>query len=157
MNEATKLIDFKKKNEDKLSIEEKAAVEILIEALSAPARQIALNAGLSPDLVINNILDRQNAFEKKVLKNGKMSVNVLRDRRQINFNIGYDAAKDAYVDMFEAGIIDPVKVVASALSNSASTAAMILTTEAAVTEIPEEKKEEHLHGGGMPGGMGGMM
>jgi len=157
LNEATKLVDFKKKNEDKLSIEEKAAVEILIEALSAPARQIALNAGLSPDLVVNNILDRQNAFEKKVLKNGKMSVNVLRDKRQINFNIGYDAAKDAYVDMFEAGIIDPVKVVASALSNSASTAAMILTTEAAVTEIPEEKKEEPLHGGGMPGGMGGMM
>ncbi len=157
LNEATKLIDFKKKNEDNLSIEEKAAVDILIEALSAPTRQIALNAGLSPDLVVNNILDRQNAFEKKVLKNGKMSINVLRDKKQINFNIGYDAAKDAYVNMFEAGIIDPVKVVSSALTNSASTAAMILTTEAAVTEAPEEKKDESLHGGGMPGGMGGMM
>jgi len=157
LNEATKLVDFRKKNEEKMSIEEKAAVDILIEALSAPARQIAFNAGLSPDLVVNNILDRQNAFEKKILKNGKMSVSVLRDKKQINFNIGYDAARDAYVDMFEAGIIDPVKVVSSALSNSVSTAAMILTTEAVVTELPEEKKDEHMPGGGMPGGMGGMM
>ena len=156
LNETTKLTDFKKKNEQKLSVEENAALEILIEALSAPVKQIAENAGLSPDLVINNILDSQNAFEKKVMKNGKMTVSVLRDKSQINFNIGYNAAKDAYVDMFEAGIIDPVKVVVSALRNSVSTAAMILTTEAVITDLPE-KKEEHNHAADAAGGMGGGM
>lgn len=157
LNESTKLVDFKKKNLDKLTVEEIAALDILIESLSAPAKQIAINAGLSPDLVINNILDNQNAYEKKVAKSGKMSMNVLRDKKQINFNIGYDAAKDAYVDMFDAGIIDPAKVVFSALQNSVSTAAMLLTTEAAITDIPE-KKEEHNHGHGGPGmpGMGMM-
>ena len=66
--------------------------------------------------------------------------------------MGFDAAKEEMVDMYEAGIIDPVKVTRSAVENSASAAAVLLTTEAAVADIPEDKKS----GGGMPGGMGGM-
>jgi chaperonin GroEL len=154
LNESTKLDDFKDKNGDKLSIEENSAIDVLIEALSEPIKQIARNAGISPDLVVNNVLDNQNAYEKKVLKSGKMSISKLRARKQINFNMGYDAAKDVYVDMVDAGIIDPVKVVTSALRNSVSTAAMLLTTEAVVVEIPKEK-DEGSAGGSMPG-MGGM-
>lgn len=159
LNESTKLADFKKKNADKLSIEENAAIDILVEALAAPARQISINAGLSPDIVINNVLVNQNAFDRKVLKSGKMVESVLRNRSQINFNVGYDAARDLYVDMFDAGIIDPVKVVVSALANSISTAAMLLTTEAAITDLPSDKDDSAsampAMGGGMPG-MGGM-
>ncbi len=158
LNESTKLADFKKKNTDKLSIEENAAIDILVESLAAPIRQIATNAGLSPDIVVNNVLVNQNAFDRKVLKSGKMVESVLRNRSQINFNIGYDAARDLYVDMFDAGIIDPVKVVISALANSISTAAMLLTTEAAITDLPSEKDDSlnmPAMGGGMPG-MGGM-
>jgi chaperonin GroEL len=154
LNESTKLDDFKDKNGDKLSIEENSAIDVLIEALSEPIKQIARNAGISPDLVVNNVLDNQNAYEKKVLKSGKMSISKLRARKQINFNMGYDAAKDVYVDMVDAGIIDPVKVVTSALRNSVSTAAMLLTTEAVVVEIPKEK-DEGSAGGSIPG-MGGM-
>lgn len=158
LNESTKLADFKKKNATKLSIEEGAAIDILIEALMAPIRQIALNAGLSPDIVVNNVLMNQNAFDRKVLKSGKIVESVLRNKSQINFNVGYDAARDLYVDMFETGIIDPVKVVVSALANSVSTAAMLLTTEAAITDLPGTKEDVAAMpgmGGGMPG-MGGM-
>jgi chaperonin GroEL len=155
LNESTKLADYKKMKLAKLTVEENAALDILIEALSAPIRQIAVNGGMSPDLVINNVLSYQNAFRKDKDKDGK-AVNVLREHADIKFTIGYDAAKDEYVDMFDSGIIDPVKVVSSALRNSVSTAAMLLTTEAVVTDVPE-KKEEHGHGGAMPGmGMGGM-
>jgi chaperonin GroEL len=157
LNESTKLREYKRKMGEKLSIEETSALEVLIEALAEPIRQISYNAGLSPDLVLNSILDNQNAYEKKVLKKGKMSVNVLRDQKQINFNMGYDAASDAYVDMIDAGIIDPVKVVASALRNSVSTAAMLLTTKAAVADLPEKNDSGSEAGGGMPAGMGGGM
>lgn len=155
LNESTKLADFKKKNSAKLSIEESAAIDILVEALTAPIRQIATNAGLSPDIVVNNVLINQNAFDRKVLKSGKMVESVLRNKSQINFNVGYDAARDLYVDMFETGIIDPAKVVISALSNSVSTAAMLLTTEAAITDLPG-KKDDMPAMGGMGGGMPGM-
>jgi chaperonin GroEL len=64
--------------------------------------------------------------------------------------LGYDALNDKFVNMFEAGIVDPAKVTRSALQNAASIAAMVLTTEAMVTEVPEEKR------GGGGGGMGGM-
>jgi len=69
---------------------------------------------------------------------------------------GYDAAKDKYVNMVEAGIIDPKMVVRSELENAASVAAIFLTMECAVCDLAEEKKDDHNHGGGM-GGMGGMM
>ncbi len=158
LNESTKLIRFREENEGKLSgnIEELAAINILIEALMAPVSQIASNAGESSDLVINDILEEQDAREMKTLKDGAKKVTV-KANGNINFKIGYDVANGKYVDMFKAGIIDPVKVVSSALQNSVSTAAMILTTEAVITDIP--KKDDDMPptsgGGGMPG-MGGM-
>lgn len=153
LNEATKL-SGRLEDKEYLSPEEAAAVSILLEALKAPTTQIALNAGKSSDLVISRILDLQGAFEEKVLKSGAVKQTVKKEGN-IDFNIGYDAAKDIYIDMFKAGIIDPVKVVASALQNSVSTAAMLLTTEAAITDIPE-KKDEMPSMGGMPGMGGGM-
>ena len=156
LNESTKLADYKAKNSAKLSVEENAALDILIDALSAPARQIAINAGQSPDLVVKNILEFQDAYTKKDMKGGAILANVMQDKNKIKFNMGYDAASNEYVDMFEAGIIDPVKVVSSAIRNSVSTASMLLTTEAVVTDAPE-KKDEHNHGMPPMGGMGGGM
>ena len=162
LNEATKLVA--KLEGTNLSVEDSAAISILLEALKAPARQIATNAGKSADLILSRLLDAQGVFEEKTLKSGTASVvkKVVKDENKINFNMGYDAAKDVYVDMFKAGIIDPVKVVSSALRNSVSTAAMLLTTEAAITDIPEKKDDSSAAaaaaamggmGGGMPGGM----
>jgi len=75
-------------------------------------------------------------------------------KEEVNF--GYDANEDVYrEDMLKAGIIDPLKVTRTALENAVSVSAMLLTTEAVVADLPE-KKDEHLHGGGMAG-MGGMM
>ena len=70
--------------------------------------------------------------------------------------IGFDARKGAYVNMIEEGIIDPAKVTRSAMQNAASIAGLLLTTEAAIFEIPEEKKEAAGHEHGGMGGMGGM-
>ncbi|MDR2177819.1 MAG: chaperonin GroEL, partial [Treponema sp.] len=69
--------------------------------------------------------------------------------------IGFDAAKMEWVDMVKAGIIDPAKVTRSALQNAASIASLLLTTECAITDIPEKKEAAPMPGGGM-GGMGGM-
>lgn len=135
LSEATKLRKELKLKEKKLTIEKKAALEIMIDALEAPIRQIAENAGLSPELITTKVLELQKE------KGSKM---------------GYDAAKNKFVDMIEAGVIDPVKVVALALQNSVSTAAMILTTEAAITDIPKKEEEMPPMGGGMGGGMPGM-
>ena len=77
--------------------------------------------------------------------------------REKGANYGYNAATNSYeVDMIKAGIIDPLKVTRTALENAVSVAALLLTTEAAVVDLPEEKAD--MHGGGMPGmgGMGGM-
>ncbi|MEW6602878.1 MAG: TCP-1/cpn60 chaperonin family protein, partial [Nitrospirota bacterium] len=74
-----------------------------------------------------------------------------------NKNFGFDANAEEYVDMIEAGIIDPTKVTRYAVQNAASVAGLMLTTNVMVTDIPEEKPEMPMHGGGgMPGGMGGM-
>ena len=135
LNEATKLSKTKKDSEKKLSIEENAALEILIEALEAPVKQIAFNAGLTGELIVSKILDLQ--------------------KEKNNSNFGYDANKNVFDDMNSAGVIDPVKVVISALQNSVSTAAMLLTTEAAVTDIPGKKDDSAAAAqmGGMGGGM----
>lgn len=102
---------------------------LVLKALEAPLRQIAVNAGKDDGAVI---------VEK--IKNA-------------NGNVGYDAMKDEIVpDMLAAGIIDPVKVTRSGVQNAASAAAMLLTTEVAVADEPEDKKENP----GMGGGMGGM-
>jgi chaperonin GroEL len=108
-------------------------VNILRRALEAPMRKIAENAGMNGDVIIQNVRRAQE--------------------EQGDSKIGFDVLQDAYVNMIEAGIIDPAKVTRGALENAASIAAMILTTEALITDIPE--KEAPMSAGG-PGGMGGM-
>ncbi|HLM83773.1 MAG TPA: TCP-1/cpn60 chaperonin family protein, partial [Candidatus Bathyarchaeia archaeon] len=122
----------------KLSEKSDIAAQILAEALSMPAKQIAANSGQSPERVVSRVQDLQKAYEGE-----KMNPNA-------NWNMGYNAEENTYVDMLEAGIIDPTKVVISALTNAVSAAAMLLTTEAVVTDIPEKKEK------GMPSGMPGM-
>ncbi len=120
---AIKALDgLKLKNED-----EQVAVKILRNALESPLRQIALNAGKEPSVIVNQV-----AKEKG--------------------NIGYNAETDVFEDLVAAGIVDPTKVTRSALQNAASISALMLTTEAVVAEKPEEKKDS----APMPGGMGGM-
>ncbi|MFA5413748.1 MAG: chaperonin GroEL [Patescibacteria group bacterium] len=106
--------------------EEKIGLDILSRAMLEPVRQIANNAGKNGDVVVEEV------------------------KRQPG-NYGYNAVTDKYEDLVEAGIIDPTKVTRTALQNAASIAAMLLTTEAVVTDLPT-KKEEHNHGG-MGGGM----
>ncbi len=108
--------------------DEKTGAEILIRALDAPARQIADNAGVLGEVV----------SEK------------LRELLDKDENIGFDAQKNEYVDMIKSGIVDPAKVTRSALENAASIASMILTTEAAIVDIPEEKHSGMPAGAGMP-------
>jgi len=110
--------------------DEKTGFKILTAALDIPVIAIANNAGAKGEVIVDAIRKETGAF-------------------------GYDAMADKYVDMFKAGIVDPAKVTRSALENAASVASMLLTTEAAVIEIPEEKAPEMPMGGGMPG-MGGM-
>ena len=114
--------------------EEKAGVKIIESALEAPIRQISANAGIDGSIVINKILNNKNE------------------------NFGYDAAKDEYKDMIANGIIDPTKVTKSALTNAASIASTLLTTEAVIVDAPKKDTCDHAipDMGGM-GGMGGMM
>jgi chaperonin GroEL len=113
----------------KLKGEEKIGAEIVYKALQAPLRQIANNAGEEGSLVVQRV----------------------KDATETNF--GYNAAIDKYEDMFAAGIIDPTKVVRLALQHASSVAGLMLTTEALVTEKPEEEKAPPMPPGG---GMGGM-
>ena len=109
------------------SDDEKVGYKILTAALDVPLRAIARNAGAKADVVVDCVLEKDGAY-------------------------GYDALNSKYVDMFQAGIVDPAKVTRSALTNAASVASMLLTTEAAVVELPEEKSAAPA----MPAGMGGM-
>ena len=115
------------------SDDEKMGYKILTAALDMPLRAIAYNAGAKSDVVIDNVRSGKDAY-------------------------GYDALLYRYTDMFEAGIVDPAKVTRSALENAASVASMLLTTEAAGVDIPEEKAAapDMSSMAGM-GGMGGMM
>jgi len=116
----------------KLSGDEQIGVEIIRRSLEEPLRTIANNAGLEGSVVVNRV-------------------------KEMKANEGYDAEKDTYTDMIAAGVIDPKKVTRSALQNAASIAALMITTETIVTDIPEEEKAPAMPGGGMPGGgMGGM-
>ena len=109
--------------------DEARGVAIIKQVLERPLRAIAENAGKDSNEVL-----------EKVMK--------------LEAGMGFDANTGDYVDMIKAGIIDPLKVVKTALTNAASVASLILTTEAIVTDLPEEKQPSM--GGGMPGGMGGM-
>jgi chaperonin GroEL len=106
-------------------------VRIIRRALEEPVRQIVTNAGAEGSIVVQRLKDAAT-------------------------NQGFDAERLEYVDMIEAGIIDPAKVVRTALQNAASIAALMLTTEALVTDIPEEEKAPQMPPGGGMGGMGGM-
>ncbi len=111
--------------------DEKTGVRIVLKALEEPIRQIAANAGLEGSVIID-----------KILTSGKA-------------NYGFDAAKETYVDMLTAGIVDPTKVTRSALQNAASVASMVLTTESLVADKPEKEAPAAAPAPGM-GGMGGM-
>jgi chaperonin GroEL len=100
--------------------DERTGVAIVRRSLEEPLRGIMRNAGLDGSVVMQEIKRRQESE-----KNNK---------------IGYDIMSDQYVDMVKAGIIDPAKVTRGALANAASIAAMILTTEALITDVPEETK-----------------
>ncbi len=114
----------------KISGEEQIGADILRRALESPARQIAFNAGKEPSVIV------------EAIKNEKG-------------NHGYNAETDEFQDLVQAGVVDPTKVVRTALQNAVSAASLFLTTEAAITDLPEKADK----GGGMPGGMpdmGGM-
>jgi len=118
----------------KLKGDEHTGADIVRRSLEAPVRQLAVNAGLEGSVIVERLKDEK-------------------------LNIGYDINQDAYVDMLKSGVIDPAKVTRTALQNASSIAALLLTTEALVTDIPEKDGA-----GGMPamppggmGGMGGMM
>lgn len=95
--------------------DERTGVQILKRALDAPARQIAVNSAVDGGVVVSKMIESSS-------------------------NVGFDAARNRYVDLLEAGIIDPTKVVRVALENAVSVASILLLTEATMTEIPEEKK-----------------
>jgi len=112
--------------------EAQVGVNIVRKALEAPIRKLATNAGQDGSVIIDTV--RRTAKEKG------------------NKNIGYNVLTNKYVDMIQAGVIDPVKVVRGALENAASIAAMILTTDVLITDMPEKDKGPAMP----PGGMGGM-
>ena len=119
---------------DKIKVDEEEAVgvDIMRRALDAPIRQICENAGVEPSIVAQAVREGKGDY-------------------------GYDARTDEYVNMFKAGIIDPTKVARVAVENASSIAGMILTTEAAVTEIPEKEAPAMPPMDPGMGGMGGMM
>jgi chaperonin GroEL len=106
-----------------LSQDEKVGYDIVLRACRAPIQQIAENAGEDGAVVMNKVLDSKES------------------------NFGYDARLNRYVDMVKEGIIDPTKVVRSALQNAASVSTLLLTSDALVAEMPKEEKKAG--GGGM--------
>lgn len=116
---------------DETEGDEKTGVMIILRALEEPLRQIAENAGKEGSVIVSAVFEKEKGM-------------------------GYDALHDKYVDMIKEGIVDPTKVTRSALQNAASVAAMVLTTEATVTDLPkDDEMNPQMAGGGMP--MGGMM
>ena len=123
------LKDLKGDNED-----QNTGINIVYKALEMPLRVIVENAGQEASIIVHNIKSGQGDY-------------------------GYDADTETYKSLVEAGIIDPTKVARLALENAASISSLLLTTEAVVSDVPEEEKAAPAMppGGGMPGGMGGMM
>ncbi len=109
-------VDAIRAEEEQTHGDEKTGLEILRRALSTPARQIAENSAVDGGVVVSRMLESKG-------------------------NIGYDAARDEYVDLVKAGIVDPTKVVRIALENAVSVASVLLLTEATMTEIPEEEPQ----------------
>jgi chaperonin GroEL len=115
----------------KLEGDEGVGAAIVRRALEEPLRQIAQNAGLEGAVVVAKV-------------------------RELKGDDGFNAQTEEYENLTTAGVIDPTKVVRTALQNASSIASLLLTTEALVSELPEDKSEPAGGGGGMPGGMGGM-
>ena len=115
-----------------LPAEQMVGVVIVRRALEEPIRQIVGNAGMEGSVVVDKVRQEKNA------------------------SFGFNAATEQYVDMLKAGIIDPTKVTRCALQNAASVAGLMLTTEVMITDLPEEKKEPAMGGGGHGHGMEGM-
>ena len=120
---------------DKVKAEgdEAIGVNIIARATEAPLRQLITNAAGDASIVVAKVLEQDG-------------------------NAGYNVATDEYVDMLDAGVIDPTKVTRSALQHASSIAGLLLTTECLVTDIPEPEPaggghDHHGHGGGMPGMM----
>ena len=120
-------IPYVKAIEGKYAGDAKTGVQIILRAMEEPMRQIALNAGIDGAVIIENI------------------------RRSRKTGYGFDALKNEYVDMIDRGIIDPTKVARSALQNASSVAAMVLTTESIVTDIPAPEPAPAAPAGGMGG------
>jgi chaperonin GroEL len=115
----------------KVEGDEKIGVDIIRRAVEEPLRWIVQNAGMEPSVIANEVKNHKGGY-------------------------GFNAYSCKYEDLLAAGVIDPTKVVRSALENASSIAGLILTTECIVTEKPKEEKEAAPGGGGMGGGMGGM-
>ncbi len=111
--------------------DEKAGIDAVRKALVAPLKQIAANAGAEPSVVLDKVMAKEG-------------------------NFGYNAATEQYGDLVADGVIDPAKVVRSALQNGASVAGLLLTTDCLVTELPKKKDEHAGHNHGGPGGMDDM-
>ena len=125
---ATKALDkLTPENQD-----QKVGVDIIRKAIQAPIRQIAENAGVDGAVIVGKLLESNDT------------------------NYGYNAQKGEYTDMIKAGIVDPTKVVRTALQDAASVGALLITTEAMVTEVPAKECHCGEAGAGMPNGMGGM-
>ncbi|HRE21633.1 MAG TPA: TCP-1/cpn60 chaperonin family protein, partial [Rhabdaerophilum sp.] len=117
---------LKPANED-----QKIGIEIVKKALTTPARQIIDNAGDDAAVIVGKLIEAKD------------------------YNAGYNAQAGEYVDMVKAGIIDPTKVVRTAIQDAASVAGLLITTEAMIAEAPKKESAPAMPGGGM-GGMGGM-
>ena len=109
-----------------------AGINIVLKALEAPIRQIAQNSGVEGSIVVGRITDNKSK------------------------TFGFNAQTEEYVDMLQAGIVDPAKVVRAALQGAASVAGLLITTEAMITEAPKKESAPAMPGGGGMGGMGGM-
>ena len=109
--------------------EQNAGIQIVLRAMEEPLRQIVLNAGDEPSVIVNQVMSHSG-------------------------NYGYNAATGEYGDLVEQGVLDPTKVTRTALQNAASVAGLVLTTDCMIAEIPEEKPALPDMGG--MGGMGGM-
>jgi chaperonin GroEL len=112
--------------------DQEVGVKIVKQAITAPCRQIAVNAGADGSIIVGKVMD------------------------STDINHGYDAQNDRFGDMFKFGIIDPTKVVRTALQDAASVASLMITTEAMIGEKPEPKSPMPNPGMGGMGGMGGM-
>jgi chaperonin GroEL len=112
--------------------DQKVGIEIVRKALQSPVRQIAENSGVDGSIVVGKLIEKGNV------------------------SFGYDAQTGEYTDMIKAGIIDPTKVVRTALQDASSVAGLLITTEAMVAEKPEPKAAPAMPPGGGMGGMGGM-